>query len=69
MTLCCTQLAAEVATFSTDDNTLNVPLLVINGSVYYQDVTINLNSKTGEFSILSASKTDAASVGAQSVTL
>ena len=69
LTLCCTQLAAEVATFSTSDNTLTVPLLVINGKVYYEDVSIALDSKTGDFSILSASKTDAASVGAQTVTL
>jgi len=69
LTLCCTQVVAQVATFSTSDNTLTVPVLVINGSVYYEDVSIALDSKTGKFSVLSASKTDAASVGAQTVKL
>ncbi len=67
--ICCTQVTAEVATFSTSNNTLTVPLVVINGSVYYEDVSIELNSKTGKFNILSASKSDASSVGVQTITL
>ncbi len=69
LTLCCTTVVAEVATFSTSDNTLTVPLLVINGSVYYEDVSITLDSKTGKFSIMSASKTDIEAVGPQTAKL
>ncbi len=69
LTICCTQVVAEVATFSTSDNTLKVPLLVINGSVYYEDVSFTLDSKTGKFSIMSASKSDIEAVGAQTAKL
>lgn len=60
---------ADVATFSTESQLLEMPLLVINGSAYYRDVVLHLDQTTGQYTIMSAHKADLEDIGAQTVTL
>ena len=49
---------ADLATYSTSDQTLSIPLVVINGSIYYKNVEITLDNNTGNFNIMAARKAD-----------
>ncbi|MFT5320758.1 MAG: hypothetical protein ACI934_000901 [Pseudohongiellaceae bacterium] len=60
---------ADLATYSSSNQTLSVPLLAINGSVYYENVEISLNTSTGKFNIMAANKISADKIGNQTVTV
>jgi hypothetical protein len=64
-----TQAAADLATYSSSEQTLNIPLLAINGSVYYENVEIILNTSSGKFNIMAANKINADEIGNQTVTV
>lgn len=60
---------ADLATYSTSDQTLSIPLVVINGPIYYKNVEITLDNNTGNFNIMAARKADVNEIGEQTVTV